>query len=234
MIRIPILLGCLLALPDPPLAADEKADGKVIKIVTLGDSITKGVRSGVKPEETFASLLEAGLKQQGVQAEIVNVGIGGERTDMALARLEKDVIAIKPQIVTIMYGTNDSFVDKGRTEPRLTATEYQKNLAALCDKLRAAGINAVLMTEPRWGPEARNGLDENPNGRLEKYVDECRALAKDRKLPLVDHYAHWTKAEVEGTKIADWTTDQCHPNPAGHRVMADLMLPVVLKAVKSD
>jgi acyl-CoA thioesterase-1 len=221
-------------LPFRPATADEKSDGNAIKIVTLGDSITKGVRSGVKAEETFAVLLEAALKEQGVRAQVANVGIGGERTDMALARLEKDVISLKPQIVTIMYGTNDSYVDKGGTEPRLTAADYQKNLAALCDKLQEAGITPVLMTEPRWGPEARNGLDENPNGRLERYLDKCRALAKERKLRIVDHFGHWTKAESEGTKIADWTTDQCHPNPAGHRVMADLMLPVVLKVIRND
>ncbi|MBI3862758.1 MAG: SGNH/GDSL hydrolase family protein [Planctomycetia bacterium] len=211
--------------------AEEIPDGNTVKIVALGDSITKGVRSGVKPDETFAALLEVDLKKQGVRAEVVNVGIGGERTDQALARLEKEVIAAKPQFVTIMYGTNDSYVDKGATEPRLTAVDYRRNLAALCDKLRAAGITPVLMTEPRWGPDARNGLDENPNGRLEKYMEECRAIAKERKLPLVDHFAHWTKAESEGTKIADWTTDQCHPNPAGHRVMADLILPVLLKSI---
>src|SRR5258706_11894334 len=85
-----------------------------LEIVTLGDSITKGVRSGVKPEETFAALLEADLKGRGVDAHVSNVGIGGERTDGALARLEKDVLAKKPRLVTVMYGTNDSYVDKGK------------------------------------------------------------------------------------------------------------------------
>ena len=214
-------------------AADEKADEAPITIVTLGDSITKGVRSGVKPEETFAALVEADLKKQGIAARVINVGIGGERTDQALVRLDKEVLSHKPRIVTIMYGTNDSFVDKGKKEPRLTAREFRENLVAIVTKLRAAGVTPVLMTEPRWGPEGRNGLDETPNGLLEKYVEECRSVAKDQKVPLVDHFAHWTKAESEGTKIADWTTDQCHPNPAGHQVMADLMLPVVLEALQS-
>ncbi|HEY2253898.1 MAG TPA: GDSL-type esterase/lipase family protein [Planctomycetaceae bacterium] len=215
-------------------ATDDKADDAVVTIVALGDSITKGVRSGVKPEETFAFLVEAGLKQQGIAARVINVGIGGERTDQALVRLDKGVLSHKPRLVTIMYGTNDSYVDKGKDTPRLSAQEFRENLVAIVARLRAAGVTPVLMTEPRWGPEARNGLDENPNGVLEKYVAECRSVAKDEKLPLVDHFAHWTKAEAEGTKIADWTTDQCHPNPAGHRVMADLMLPVLVKAVRAQ
>ena len=47
------------------------------RIVTLGDSITKGVRTGVKPQETFAALLQAALKEQGRDVEVTNVGIGG-------------------------------------------------------------------------------------------------------------------------------------------------------------
>src|SRR5439155_722694 len=81
-----------------------------VKIVTLGDSITRGVRAGVKAEETFAALLQKDLRGRDIQADVVNVGIGGERTDQALQRLAKDVIALKPAVVVIMYGTNDSYV----------------------------------------------------------------------------------------------------------------------------
>jgi acyl-CoA thioesterase-1 len=61
-----------------PLAAEP------VKIITLGDSITKGVRSGVTAEQTFASLLQATLKQNQIDATVQNIGIGGERTDQAL------------------------------------------------------------------------------------------------------------------------------------------------------
>jgi acyl-CoA thioesterase-1 len=153
-----------------------------VRIVTLGDSITKGARSGVKPEETFAALLEAGLRKQNAAVEVINVGIGGERTDQALVRLSKDVIARKPDVVTIMYGTNDSFVDTGKTESRLSVDVYKANLGKLVDELRAANIVAVLMTEPRWGRTARhNGVNEHPNVRLEKYVTPAARWRRRRR-----------------------------------------------------
>src|SRR5262245_49603229 len=117
-----------------------------LEIITLGDSITKGVRTGVKPEETFAALLEADLKARGIEARVTNVGIGGERTDGALARLTKDVLAKKPQLVTIMYGTNDSYVDRGKSEPRLTLDEYRINIKKLVEEVRKAGETHLLMT----------------------------------------------------------------------------------------
>lgn len=213
-------------------AATPKAAAQKLRIVTLGDSITKGVRPGVKAEETFAARLEAALRAEGVEASVTNVGIGGERTDQALKRLAKDVLAHKPSLVTIMYGTNDSYVDQGKNASRITVEEYRTNLAKLVDELRVAGTIPVLMTEPRWGKTAKlNGVGEHPNVQLEKYVAACRAVAKEKQTPLVDHYQHWTNAEAKGTDIGAWTTDQCHPNPEGHRVLAELMLPIVRAAL---
>ncbi|MBN9119515.1 MAG: lysophospholipase [Planctomycetes bacterium] len=200
-------------------------------VVALGDSITKGERAGVKADETFSALLEAQLKTKGAGAKVVNAGVGGERTDGALARLDRAVLSHKPAVVLVMYGTNDSYVDAGKKESRLSVETYRENLVKLVDAVRKAGGEPVLMTEPRWAPDTKNGLGENPNDRLEKYVEACCAVAKDKKLKLVDHYAHWKKAEAAGTKVRDWTTDGCHPNPRGHREMADLILPVLLDAL---
>ena len=214
-------------------AGAELAPAKV-RIVTLGDSITKGVRPGVMTEETFAARLEAALRVDGMDATVINVGIGGERTDQALLRLTKDVLAHKPNVVTVMYGTNDSYVDKGKDTSRLTVDEYRANLVRLVEALRTAGVSPVLMTEPRWGKTAgQNGVGEHPNLRLEKYVAACRAVAAEKQTPLVDHFKHWTEAEARGTDIGGWTTDQCHPNPAGHRILAEQMLPAVRAALKA-
>jgi lysophospholipase L1-like esterase len=141
------------------------------------------------------------------------------------------VIARKPAVVTVMYGTNDSYVDKGRKEPRLTAEEYRDNLRAIVKELRKAGIRPVLMTPPRWGDRAVNGAGQSPNVPLGRYVLACREVAREEKVPLADHYAHWSKAAAAGTDLADWTTDQCHPNPRGHREIADVLLPVVAEAL---
>ncbi|MGE3316226.1 MAG: SGNH/GDSL hydrolase family protein [Planctomycetaceae bacterium] len=204
-----------------------------VRIVTLGDSITKGYREGVKPEETFSAYLEGALRKKGIDATVINVGIGGERTDQALLRLEKDVIAAKPKFVTIMYGTNDSYVDIGAKESRLTVEEYRANLQLLVTRLRDAKITPILMTEPRWGDKAGpNGIGEHPNVKLELFVAACRDVAKEMKTPLIDHYLIWSRKRARGADIGSWTTDQCHPNAEGHRVMAEMMLPTIERAIR--
>ncbi|REK19405.1 MAG: hypothetical protein DWQ37_00985 [Planctomycetota bacterium] len=228
-VRIAVL--CAAVVSSAPAFADEKLPQAIV--VTLGDSITKGVRPGVAADETFAHLVGEQLRAEHPQASVTNVGIGGERTDQALERLD-DVIALRPRVVTVMYGTNDSYVDQGKTESRLTLEQFRANLRTIVERLLRAGIEPVLMTEPRWAKAGKNGLGENPNGRLESFVEATRQIADECDVPLVDHYAHWTRAETNGQDLDDWTTDHLHPNPRGHEVMAATMLPALLAALASD
>jgi lysophospholipase L1-like esterase len=202
-----------------------------LTIVTLGDSITKGVRSGVTGEQTFAALVEKRLGDDGHSVRVINVGIGGERTDQALARFDR-VLAHKPDIVTVMYGTNDSYVDKGKTASRITVDQYRANLKKIVTELLRRGIQPVLMTEPRWSDKAgNNGIGENPNIKLEPFIEACRETAKKWRVPLVDHFSGWTAEREGGTDLHGWTTDGCHPNPKGHARLAEAMLPVLKQAI---
>jgi len=213
-----LVLLSLLTLPADPQT----------KIIVLGDSITKGVRSGVTAEETFGALLQRDLRAAGRSVEVVNQGIGGERTDQALQRLQADILARQPQVVVVMYGTNDSYVDQGRSDSRISSQQFEENLQVLVERLQKQRIKVVLMTEPRWGRTAQaNGAGEHPNLRLEQYMQRTRKVASSAGIPLVDHFQYWTEAERQGTDIGGWTTDQCHPNPAGHRQLAERLLPVL-------
>lgn len=189
-------------------------------VVALGDSITKGVRSGVSNNQTFSAILDREHNRS-----TLNLGIGGERTDQALKRLDDAVISQQPRFVLVMYGTNDSYVDQGKSQSRITVDTYRDNLTMIAGKLLLAGIEPILMTPPRWAADARvNGIGENPNLSLDAFVDACRSVADENELPLIDHYAHWTTAEANGRDLNTWTTDGCHPNPAGHAEMAKLIL----------
>jgi lysophospholipase L1-like esterase len=230
-----MLLTHLATLADRSVEAGAPADpeSEAVTIVTLGDSITKGVRPGVQAGETFAGLVQEQLRGRRIPAKVINVGIGGERTDQAPSRLATDVLTHKPDVVTVMYGTNDSYVDHGKDASRLSITEFDRNLRELVRALRLHGIEPVLMTEPRWAEDAMpNGAREHPNVRLERYVEACREVARDEETGLVDHFKLWTDAEANGQSLRAWTTDGCHPNGRGHHELAAAMLPVLLEILK--
>jgi lysophospholipase L1-like esterase len=224
---IALLIVGLLLTTGPSARAGAAAP---VTIVTLGDSITKGVRPGVKAEETFSGLLQERLRASGSDATVINTGIGGEDTDQALQRFERTVLARKPHLVTIMYGANDHWIHNGKTGPKVPPERFAANLRTMIEGVRKAGGRPILMTtQPAVGTAYPSGYDDAP-ARLDDYVKITRAVAKELKVPLVDHHAHWSRQPP--ATLQKWVTDPWHPNPAGHRAMADLLVPVVRDALK--
>ncbi len=212
------------------------AAAEPLRIVTLGDSITKGVRPGVTADETFAAELQRQLRAGGhPEAEVINVGIGGETAGQGLKRLENDVVAKQPAIVTIMYGHNDSYVDTGKTEARISIPRFRADLSQLVQRLRESGITPILMTPPAYAEKSGpNGIGEHCNVRLAQYAEVTRQVAETLQVPLVDHYAAWAEVSQSGTDLNEWTTDGYHPNPKGHVNLATRMLPIVTSQIPPD
>ena len=203
-----------------------------MKIICLGDSITRGVRGGVSGQQTYEHHLQQWLGTHVTPVVVINKGIGGERTDQALKRLATDIITQRPDIVTIMYGTNDSAIDAGKTKSRLPLAQYEANLHTLVSRLRAAGIRPVLMTSPplctnfvymKRSPYAEKGA----NHQLIHYVRRVPIVAAKEHVALVDNFARWAELALLGQDLNLLTTDGCHPNPAGHLVVAQTMYPVL-------
>jgi lysophospholipase L1-like esterase len=198
------------------------ADPAPLRILALGDSITKGIRPGVEADQTFSAVLQTRLKTDDVEPQVINVGVGGENSRQALVRVSEELNEHKPEFVLIMYGTNDSYVDKEKTDTRIPPDEFRRNLEKLIDRVRRIGAEPVLMTEPRYAEKSEpNGVGEHCNIRLTQYVEITREVAQEQRTTLVDHFAGWSAAVAKGTDLRDWTTDGYHPNPAGHAEMAE-------------
>lgn len=195
------------------------------RIVCLGDSITRGVRPGVEPGQIFEAALERLLEEDGIDAQAIALGIGSETTTLALGRFAQDVVSASPNLVTIMYGTNDSHIDEGESQPRVALDDYKANLGRMVGWARDAGVVTVLMTPIPLGLSGawmrRSPYrEQGPNCMIEPYVEAVRRIARDERVLLVDNYAAWIAEAANGAAIDDLTTDGCHPNPAGHELIA--------------
>jgi lysophospholipase L1-like esterase len=191
-----------------------------IRIVCLGDSVTKAVRTGVEPHETFCAVLETLLTTADRPVQVINAGIGGNTSADGLKRFQSDVLEHKPQYVVLMFGLNDSWIDNGKTASRLTVDEYRTNLREMISKLAAQEVKVVLMTPnpalpPAYGPER--------NAMLRPYVTAVRQLAAELGLPLIDVYRHFAELALEHPDINSLFTDDMHPNPAGQVQIAQLL-----------
>lgn len=83
----------------------------MIKIIFIGDSVTESGKFK-DPERIgtgYVRLIHDYLKvsNPGRKIEIVNQGISGNRIPDLVARWDKDVIALQPDLLSISIGIND-------------------------------------------------------------------------------------------------------------------------------
>ena len=170
------------------------------RVVFMGDSITQ--IWGVDDPDFFSG-------------GIVNRGIGGQTTPQMLVRFQADVVALKPQLVHIMAGTNDV---AGNTGPS-SAEDYKNNIKAMVTLAKASGIKVILASIPpaatfTWKPALK------PAGQIVELNAWLKAYAKVEKLGFVDY--HSALATPDGALRPELTFDGVHPNHAAYQVMAPL------------
>jgi len=240
---VTITVGCvmLVSLSGFVFGAEAPHAGKTVTLVAFGDSTT-APRGAL---QVYADCLKSELPKKGIQAEIINAGVGGNTTAAAKARFEKDVLERHPDLVIIQFGINDSTVDVWKkppaTEARVKKKQYAENLERFVDTLRKEGGNVILMTPNpmRWTPGLKGQYGKPPyrpdhtdgfNVTLSPYADCVRAVAKNKKVPLVDVYAAFQSyGKVKGQAVDDLLLDGMHPNGKGHRLVADLLTGAILK-----
>lgn len=194
------------------IASQLEAGTKTTRIVCFGDSIT-GVYYHSGSARAWTDMLGIALQQAYPTAklEMVNAGISGHTTGDALARIEKDVLAKKPDLVVIMFGMNDV--------ARVGIDDYEKNLRTITRQCLDAGA-AVMLCTP-------NSVYENPtrpNVKLASYSERVRTVARDFNIPLVDFFKDWSELHQQDPRA--WMllmSETIHPNLNGHKRFAELI-----------
>ena len=116
----------------------ERANTSHAQIVLLGDSITEGWEGAPEQLQALVGLRSA-----------ANLGVGGDRTQHVLWRLEQAPLsAIKPKVIVLMIGTNNMYDD--------SANDIIAGIHAVVELLSTQCPNAeilVLDIPPRGEPK---------------------------------------------------------------------------------
>ena len=190
------------------------------KIVCFGDSITETARTrniyypgGSGYFNIIKSKVETFYIDYNV--EMINKGIGGNKTGDLVNRLERDVLAEKPDVVTMLIGINDLWhpYDAGDV---IDFDQIEKNYRYLVETIRSNNIRLVVMT-PFLFPTNNHfvGLMDS----FYKLLSIIRSLIKEYNLEHIDLYPILQKyAEIGGN--ASITKDGVHPTQLGHGIIA--------------
>jgi acyl-CoA thioesterase-1 len=199
-------------------------------ILFYGDSITDAGRdyensTNVNLGSGYVMLCAAALGTAHPEwnLTITNKGIGGNRAYHLEERLEKDVLQLKPDLVSILIGINDvrRRPDGGLTSsPEEFAASYHRILTAI----RANGAPKIAMLEPFLLP----ALEEHPLWRpaLDPLIHACRDLAREFEVPYLPLDGIFAAASTRQT-VDYWIPDGVHPSLAGHALITDHWLDLV-------
>jgi lysophospholipase L1-like esterase len=180
------------------------------RVVMMGDSLTYNWDRYARPF----------FRQHG----LVDRGIGGETSAQMLLRFGDDVVALKPQVVHIMAGTNDLAALRRPYDGELT----RRNIEAMTTQARDAGIRVIMASVPpatgfRWGPAAGHAM-KALNGWIHDLCDRNGYTYCDY-WPVLRGTGDWLKPQ--------YSRDKVHPNPAAYAVMGPVLLAAIDAALKS-
>jgi acyl-CoA thioesterase I len=169
-------------------------------VIAFGDSLVEGV--GSTSGNDFVSLLARSL-----QTPIINKGISGNTTAMAVERLEADVLTLNPKVVVVLLGGNDFL----RRVPR---EETFKNLETIVDRIHETGAAVLLLG-------VRGGL------LGDSYEKDFKRFAARKGIMYVPNVLDGLLGNKE------YMSDQIHPNDKGYEMVAKKVEPALRKLLES-
>lgn len=189
------------------------------RLVCFGDSLTAR-------ENGYFLYLRNALEIRGI--ELINAGVGGDKTPTALLRMERDVLAHKPSAVSLFFGTNDAVHGHGRwsQEPRIAWQTLRDNLKWMVHICRLNGI-AKLSINALPGENEGSPLAEY--GTRLPHITATRLAAEETGALLVPlDYLFREGAKLhESERSADglfYTCDGMHHTPETAQLIARAML----------
>ncbi|NBP69035.1 MAG: arylesterase [Cytophagia bacterium] len=175
-------------------------------ILFFGDSLTAGY--GLSTEEAFPALTEKLLNAKSKQCKVINAGLSGETSAGGVARI--DWILRQPVDIFILeLGANDGL--RG-----LPLDQTEKNLQIIIDKVKmkypkVKVLLAGMMVPPNMGKEYSTGFQAI-----------YPRLAKKNKATLIPFLLEG----VAGKEKLN-LPDGIHPNPEGHKIVANTITNVL-------
>lgn len=200
--------GQSLTLPATRVAL---AQGRKVTIIAFGSSSTEG--SGASGQDrAYPAVLEAELHAALPEAKlrVLNRGRGGQEIEEMMARLETDVIAVRPTLVIWQAGANA--VLRG-----MDPEEFAAAMAAGIERVRAHGADVVLMDSQR-APRIMHAP------HFERFDAALKTLSDRLQVPLFSRAAlmdSWAASGMPPSAVIG--PDGLHHNDRGYGCVARAM-----------
>jgi acyl-CoA thioesterase-1 len=178
-------------------------------VLVFGDSLSAGY--GIEVDQSWATLLQARLKEQGYEHRVVNASISGDTTEGGAARIAQAIESFSPALIILELGGNDGL--RGIPPSRM-----RDNLRTIIETSTASGAAVVLLgirIPPNYGQRY-----------IEEFDDVFRQLAAELEVP-------WIEFFMEGVALNEefMQSDGIHPNAIAQPLLLDNAWPIINTAL---
>ncbi len=229
------------------LAAQEPASTE-LRVLYIGDSITDGnwggggaTPSGERNHWDQNHLFGSGYMYlcaahymgyyPDCNYRFYNRGISGHTLAHLIARWEEDVIALKPDVLSILVGVNDVeyFINDPQGEFDLQV--WEQSYRELLDRTLAQipSVKLVIGSPFAAGIVRRESQEDaiRYDSLIRSLAQITEKIASDYQAEYLNYYGLFTDSlavKFPTVPVIHWLWDGVHPTAAAHRHMADLWI----------
>jgi len=174
-------------------------------VLIFGDSLSAGF--GIDVDQSWATLLQQRLEEQGYEHRVVNASISGETTEGGAARIDSAIGTFSPDLIILELGGNDGL--RGFPPARIRG-----NLETIARRARDSGASVVLL-----------GI-RIPTNYGARYTQAFEAVYAE----VADQLGiSWIEFFMEGVALNDelLQEDRIHPNVEAQPILLDNAWPII-------
>lgn len=194
-------------------------------ILFQGDSITDAGRPKDRDTDLghgYAALVAAALGCE-CPGEYVfyNRGVSGNRVTDLYSRIKRDILNLKPDVMSILIGVNDVWHEyDGNGGNGVDAEKYYKIYAMLIEEIQEALPDTeIMILEPfvLQGTATNNNWDDFYS-EVRKRAEKAAQIAEKYGLMFIPLQA---QLDAAAQKVPEgyWLADGVHPTMAGHELI---------------
>jgi acyl-CoA thioesterase-1 len=193
------------------MIADVQA-GEPPTVLIFGDSLSAGF--GIDVDQSWATLLQERLAEQGYEHRVVNASISGETTEGGAARINNALGTFKPELIILELGGNDGL--RGFPPARI-----KENLETIVAEAKASGADVVLL-----------GI-RIPTNYGTRYTQAFEAVYAEVAESLS---VKWIEFFMQGVALNDelLQEDRIHPNVAAQPILLDNAWPIIRATLDAE
>jgi len=219
------VVGLLASLPAQAQDGFALHDGD--RVVFYGDSITA--------QHMYTRYVEDFVLTRYPKLNVMfyNAGVGGDRVSGGGqgpidVRLERDLIALNPTVVTIMLGMNDG---NYKPEDPVTTKKYEDGYRSIVKTIkgRVPAARIYLIQPSPYDEVAHTDGVAGYNTVLQHFGAILTTIAKEEGAQVIDGNTpiveELTKAKaLDARQASQIIPDKVHPSPTGHWVLAEAIV----------